>query len=211
MSFFEGIVAGALGGVAAAFLAQGADTVLLRAVGENWLKGPYGPHFMPVALYMGVLMGVIALALSRRLKPALVGFLGPLLGISVPMIVLTRTVTWGMTDAASAPTFGWFYVVTLIYIASTWGTTAALGHFLSGRRWAGAAAAASGSLLGYFLLAALQKLAGSLVLGPWRATGWLPPPAQVLDGLFTGAGIGVGLATLTWLTNRGEHEKARNP
>lgn len=211
MGFFEGVVAGALGGIVAAFLAQGADTVLLRAVGENWLKGPYGPHFMPVALYMGVLMGGIAFALSRRVKPALVGFLGPLLGIAVPMIVLTRTVTWGMGDAASSPTYGWMYAVTGIYLVATWCTTAALGAMLSSRRWAGAAAAAAGSLAGYFLLAALQKLAGNLVLGPWRATGWLPPPAQVLDGLFTGAGIGVGLAALTWLTNRGEHEKARNP
>lgn len=184
MDLFQGLVRGGLGGLLGGAAAHVLVTLLNRAGGELWLKGPYGPPFSNIALYMGVLLGTTGLALSLRLKPALVGFFGPLLGIALPMFVLTR----------AAPALPWAYAVGALYIASTWGSILALGALLSPERLSGALAAAAGSLAGYLFLAAMLWAVPSYKQVVWAPGALIPSPVALLDGLLTSAGLGAGVA-----------------
>lgn len=185
------LVGGGVGGLLAASIAQVFTTLLDRAAGsETWLKGPYGPPFFNVALFMGLLYGGIALGLSRRRRDAALGALGPSLGIAVPMTVLSRlfdlpNVRWGAQSLSL-----WIPVVVALYTVSIWGTIFALGRRLTAR-WTGGAAACAGAFLGFLLLSALTKLAPTLTA--WRLNAYLPPPIVLLDGLLSGAGMALGV------------------
>lgn len=187
--------AGGLGGAALAHLAVTLANRLGQA--ELWLKGPYGPPFFNLALYMGILCGGIAWSLSRqvsdRATPALLGLLGPCLGISLPMALLTRFARWGM-EPGSAPTWAWYYSVGGLYIAATWGTLLGLGALLCpARRWLGALAGAGGAFTGYLALTAFLWAVPSYQQNLWAPQKFIPSPVALLDGLLTGAGMGLGI------------------
>ena len=188
--------AGGLGGAAAAHLLV---TLANRFGGaQTWLKGPFGPPFFDVAFYMGVLCLGIALGLSRKPKPAALAFLGPFLGMALPLAVLTRTARWGM-DPGAPPTFAWVYAVRVIYTFGTWGTLLGLGAMLaSGRRALSALAGAAGALLGFAVLEGLFRILPDQAAFYWSPDRLVAPPVELLDGLLTGAGLGVGI----WLVAR---------
>lgn len=191
MTFFAALVGTGGAGLGGAAAAHWAVTLANRLGGESWLQGPSGPPFFPISLYMGVLLGSIAAALSRSAKTALLAFAQAFLGIALPMAVLGRVVDWeGET---------WVRAVTVIYILATWGTMLAVGTALSpGRRLKGAVASAAGAFAGYLLLAGLLKLSPSYGQSMWSPTGFIPSPVALLDGIFTGAGMGAGLWLLLW-------------
>jgi len=179
------LIGGGLGGALAAAAANILTTFIDRGAGsEAWLKGPYGPPFFNVALFMGLLYGGIALALTRRRQETAIGALGPFLGILLPMLILTRA-------TASLP---WVPVVIAVFVAAVWGTIFALGWRMAGRRWLGGVAAVAGAFLGYLLLQGLAKVFP--VLSAWHPHSYLPTPAVMLDGALTGAGIGLGISLL---------------
>lgn len=187
--------AGGLGGAALAHLAVTLANRLGQA--ELWLKGPYGPPFFNLALYMGMLCGGIGLSLSRRAParaaPALLGLLGPLLGIALPLALLTRFARWG-EDPSAAPTWAWYYCVGGLYIAATWGTLLGLGALLCpARRWLGALGAAGGAFAGYLALTALLWAIPSYQQVLWAPQKFIPSPVALLDGFLTGAGMGLGI------------------
>lgn len=184
MDLFQGLIRGGLGGLLGGAAAHVLVTLLHRVGGGFWLKGPYGPPFAGIALYVGILLGVTALALSWRLKPALAGFFGPLLGIALPMSLLTRL----------APATNWVYAIGAVYIVSTWGSILALGALLSARRLLGALLAAAGSLSGYLLLTGLLWAVPSYKKVVWAPEALIPSPVALLDGLLTSAGLGAGIA-----------------
>jgi hypothetical protein len=175
---FEAIVGGGVGGFLSAAVAH-VVTMLFDSAGKSadWLKGPYGPPFFNISLFMGILYGGIAFSLSRRPSDVLLGAFGPFLGISAPMTVLSR-----FKDLP------WVRTVEVVFVAATWGTMLALGWRL-GRGWRGALGAGLGAFAGYRLL---------LLVGPSPAVFYrlLPSPAVLLDGMFTGIGIGVGAYVL---------------
>ena len=162
MTLFAALLSGGAGGFAGGAAAHLVVTALNRFTDANqWLKGPYGPPFFNLALFMGIFYGAIGLALSRRLKTALAGFFGPLLAIALPMSVMTWTLRLGSR--------AWVYAVGVIFIAAVWGTVFLLG-WMSGKerkRLAGLGAMA-GSFAGYLALSAALKLAPGLALWPWR-------------------------------------------
>ena len=194
----ELLFGGALGGALAAAVAQVFTTLLDRAAGsETWLKGPYGPPFFNVALFMGLLYGGIAVGLSRSRRDAALGALGPSLGIALPMIVMSRlfdlpNVRWGQQSISL-----WIPVVVALYTIAVWGTIFALGRRLTAR-WTGGAAACVGAFLGYLALAAITKIAPAVT--GWKLNAYLPPPIVLLDGLLSGAGMALGVLFL-----RGRH------
>lgn len=179
------LIGGGLGGALAAAAANIITTLIDRGAGsEGWLKGPYGPPFFNVALFMGLLYAGIAWALTRRRAETTVGGLGPFLGILVPMLVLTR----------AAQGLPWVPIVIAIFVAAVWGTIFALGWLMSDRRWLGGVAAVAGAFIGYLLLQGLAKIFP--MLSAWHPHGYLPTPAVMLDGALTGAGIGLGVSLL---------------
>lgn len=186
--------AGALGGLLSGAAAHAVTTLFDRAGGsELWLKGPDGPPFFNVALFMGLMYGGIAWSLSRRRGDALVGVLGPFLGIALPMAVMTRLLSFpaamrGVLPRSPSP---WVDIVILVFVAAVWGTVAALGWRLGGG-WKGAAGAVGGALAAYLLLAGLQALTPALDNWPIPLYRYLPTPLVLLDGLLTGVGIGAG-------------------
>ncbi|MFA6004310.1 MAG: hypothetical protein WC881_09605 [Elusimicrobiota bacterium] len=189
----QSLLRGLLGGLLGAVLGHILVTLCLHAGGELWLKGPYGPHFFGISLYIGALYGSIAYSLSRRKNPTLVGGLGAFLGIALPMAILTRVAHWGMATN-SPPTLAWVWAVLIIHTVATWGVTLALGAVLCpARPVRGALLATVGSLAGYLLLNAWLWLVPSYAQGRWVPTSFIPSPVDMLTGLLIGAGIGGGI------------------
>lgn len=189
------LIGGGVGGALAAAAANIITTFIDRGAGsETWLKGPYGPPFFNVALFMGLLYGGIAYALTRRRQETAIGGLGPFLGILVPMLVLTR----------ATPSLPWVPVVITVFVASVWGTIFALGWTMSRRSWVGGLCAVAGAFGGYLLLQGLAKIFP--VLAAAYPHGYLPAPGVMLDGALTGAGIGLGVCLL-----RSRRTNAPNP
>ena len=214
MSLFAAVVGGAAGGFGGAVLAQVAVTLAhLAGIGNETLRGPWGPPFFDIAVFTGVFYAAIAGALSRRWQAALLGFLGPFLGIAVPMALLGRTMQWGWgelaqaaaADPATLVSTPWYRAVIATYTLAVWGTIGALGWRLTGRRL-GSLAAVACAFAAYLLLAGVERLAPGLAAGPWRASSFFPQPTALLDGLLTGGLLGVAV-----IVTRRLHEKARHP
>jgi hypothetical protein len=203
--------AGGFGGAVAAQFFVAAANRLGNA--DLWLKGPFGPPFFNVSLFVGVLYLGIALGLSRDYKALLLAFCGPFLGIVLPLTALSRW-TWG-AHALSQPLGwfprlgldklpGWYYLVFVLYAASVWGTIFALGWRLGGKkRWLGGCAIVGGAFGMFVLSQILLRLAP--FIGEWGGgpQSFFPPAPVLIDGLFTGAGMGFGL----WCAARRYHEK----
>jgi|GEM_PF-6254414 len=211
---FPGLLRGLAGGFVGAILGHLFVTWSLRAGGEFWLKGPYGPgQFFGIAAYLGLLYGCIGLALAGRAVPGLLGLLGNFLGIALPMVVLTHhplPMRAFMSLLAHFPAFttglmrslggldlvglAWTLAVIAIYVMANWGTTLALGALLCPRRrWLGAGAAVLGSFAGYLVLKAFLAVVPSYAQGRWDPRSFVPSPLDLLTGLLIGAGIGAGV------------------
>jgi hypothetical protein len=201
MTAFAAILSGALSGFGGAAAAHLLVTLANRAASANaWLKGPYGPPFFDISLFMGIMYGAIAWGLLRRRREVLVGLLGPFLGIAVPMMALTRLARWD--GSLDAPDPRWVQAVVFVFIAAVWGTIFGLG-FRAGR-WKGALAMVAGAFAGYLVLTALLYAAPGISQWAWRAGSLWPQPTVLLDGLLTGGGMGLGLI----FAARRRHEKA---
>jgi hypothetical protein len=192
---FSAVVGGGLAGFFGAALAHVLTTLADRLGSEEWLRGPYGPQFFNVSLYTGVFYAAIAAAASRRARTAGGVFLGTFLAVLLPMFALTRYAGWGMPRASAAVTPQWQLAVIVVYIVAIWGAIAAIGA-AAGRVTArrGAAAAVLGSLAGYAVLAVLLKVFAAWAKTPWKATSFIPPPVNLLDGLLSGAGLCLALS-----------------
>ncbi|HAM35916.1 MAG TPA: hypothetical protein DEB40_08225 [Elusimicrobia bacterium] len=196
-SLFQALLRGLYGSLAAATLGHMLVTACLPWGAELWLKGPYGPHFFDISLYLGVLYGGIALSLSRRPGPACAAAAAAFLGIALPMTVLTHAARWGM-DTNAQPTLAWYYAVIATHTLATWGTTLGLGALLCPqRRWRGAIFAALGSLAGYLILEVFLRLVPSYAQGRWNPKSFIPSPVDLLTGMLIGAGIGAGIYLAT--------------
>lgn len=205
MTPFAALLGGSAGGFGGSLAAHVIVTLADRLGNSSgWLKGPYGPPFFNVSLFMGIMYGGIALGLSKRLGVSLLGLFGPFLGIALPMTVLTRTARWGWGDEGAVSSGAWYYAVIVVFVLAVWGTIFALGWRLGGeRKWLGGIAAMAGAFGGYLLLSGLLRFAPG-ISGWFWAPGLLPQPTVLLDGLMTGCGMGMGL----WLCHRRDHEKA---
>lgn len=193
MDPFSAIVVGGSSGLVGAALAHVLTTLADRLGAEGWLRGPYGPQFMPIALYTAVFYAAIGAAAGRRASTALLGFLGPLTGIAATMAALTRYPGWGMPRGLPG-TPQWQVAVTLIYSVSIWGTLATIGA-TAGRttRWRGGLAAVAGSLAAYATLALILAAAPSYGKTHWNPVSMIPSPVNLLDGLLSGAGLCLAL------------------
>jgi hypothetical protein len=204
------LVGGGAGGVGGTLLAQGLVSLAHRAgLGPQTLQGKWGPPYFDIALFVGVLYGTIAAALSKRWKPALTALSLPSLGIILPLFVLERTARMGWGTDAEYNGFvwrflqsPWYAAVILVYGAAVWGTVAWLGRALTGRR-RGALAAVAGGFVAYIATALVLRLDPSLDVWSWRATEFVPHLSVLLDGLFSGAGLGLGI----WFVTRRSDEK----
>ena len=203
MTAFAALLGGGTGGLGGAAAAHFLVTAANRfGHAETWLKGPYGPPFFDIAFYMGVLCLGIAFGLSRRAGPAALGFLGPFLGMALPFAILTRLAKWG-TSPGGAPTYAWVYAVRGIYTTATWGTLLALGAVVVGRdKWRAAIFGAAGAFGGYLVEAGLLRVLPD-GLAYWVPDRLVAPPVELLDGLLTGAGLGLGI----WIVARRHYEK----
>lgn len=159
-------------------------TSLADHVGRSgdWLKGPYGPPFFNISLFMGVMYGVIGWALSREIPTTLFGALGPFLGIAAPMTALTRV----------SERLPWFTIVSALFIGAIWATIFVLGWRV-GRGWRGGLLSMAGAFAGFLALTGVQRLMPGLTGWPWRAGSYWPQPTVLLDGLLTGGGMGLGI------------------
>ncbi len=201
---------GGAGGLGGAVLAQCAVSLAHRlGAGSQALQGKWGPPFFDIALFIGVLYGTIAAALSRRWKAALAGLALPTLTIMLPLFVLERTARmgWGADIEYSGGIWRflqnpWYAAVVAVYAAAVWGTVAWLGRAVSGRKL-GALGAIGGAFAAYLLLTLVQKADPQLDAWSWRPTEFLPQLSALLDGMFTGAGLGLGI----WIVVRRNNEK----
>ena len=194
MTPFAAIVGGGGAGFFGAALAHVLSTLADRAGAEGFLRGPYGPQFFLIALYTGVFYAAIGAAAGRRAATALVGLLGPLLGIAVVMAGLTRYPGWGMPRGLPG-TFQWQVAVASVYTVAIWGTIAALGAMSAEtRKWRGALAAMVGSYVAYKTLALFLWAVPSYGQVRWSPVSFLPSPVNLMDGLLSGAGICLALS-----------------
>lgn len=194
MTPFAAIVGGGGAGFLGAALAHVLSTLADRAGGEGFLRGPYGPQFFLIALYTGGFYAAIGAAAGRRAATALVGLLGPLLGITVVMAGLTRYSGWGMPRGLPG-TFQWQLAVASVYTVSIWGTIASLGAMSAATSWwRGALAATVGSLSAYGVLSFLLWAVPSYAKTRWSPVSFLPSPVNLMDGLLSGAGICLALS-----------------
>ncbi len=217
---------GLAGGFVGAALGHLFVTWCLRAGGEFWLKGPYGPgQFFGISAYLGLLYGCIGLALAGSAGAGLLGFLGNFLGVALPMIVLThdpRPMGAFMGLLAHFPAFttrlmqsmggmnlvglAWTLAVIAVYTIANWGTTLALGALLCPRRrWLGAGAAVLGSFSGYLALKTFLSIVPSYSQGHWDPRSFVPSPLDLLTGLLIGAGIGAGVFLAEGLDRKASH------
>lgn len=194
MTPFAAIVGGGGAGLFGAALAHVLSTFVNKAGGEDLLRGPYGPPFFMLAVYTAVFYGAIGAAAGRRAATALLGFLGPLLGIGLVMTVLTRYPGWGSPRGLGG-TPQWQLAVAVLYIAAIWGTIAALGALSAATTWwRGALAAVLGSLSGYGLLSFLLWAVPSYAAVRRLQISYLPSPINLMDGLLSGAGLCLALS-----------------
>lgn len=181
---------GFAGAVAAHVLTILAD----RAGAESWLRGPYGPQFAPIAIYSAIFYASLGAAAGRRPLTALLGFLGPLLGIAATMTALTRYAGWGMPRGLPS-TPQWQLAVASIYTVSIWSTTMLIGAASSQTaRWRGALAAVLGSWTAYGLLTAFLWALPSYSAARWNPLSLLPSPINLMDGMLSGAGLCLALS-----------------
>lgn len=194
MTPFAAIVAGGAAGFFGAAAAHVMTNLADRAGGEQWLRGPYGPQFFPIAFYTAVFYAAIGLAAGRRGATVLAGFFGPLVGIALTMAVLTRYGGWGMPRGLPG-TAQWELAVKLVYGATIWGTIALIGALASGTtRPRGAAAAVAGSFAAYAVLSAVLAAVPSYGQGKWNPQSLLPSPVNLMDGLLSGIGLCLALS-----------------
>ncbi|MBI3288414.1 MAG: hypothetical protein HYZ74_02710 [Elusimicrobia bacterium] len=194
MTPFAAIVGGGGAGLAGATLAHVLTTFAVRLGAEGWLRGPYGPQFVPVALYTGIFYAAIGAAVGRRPQTALGGFLGPLLVIAAPLAVLTRYSGWGMPRGLPS-TPQWQLAVLVLYSIGIWGTIAALGAYGSAtQRWRGALAAIIGSASAYGVLTLFLRAVPAYANSRWNPTSLIPSPINLMDGLLSGAGLCLALS-----------------
>ena len=178
---------GGAAGFAGAFLAHVLTALADRAGAESWLRGPYGPQFMPIALYTGVFYGALGFAAGRRAGTALLGFLGPFLGIAGGMALLTRYAGWGMPRGLPS-TPQWQLAVSTLYVVVIWGTIAALGAWCARTtKFRGAAVAAGSALAAYALLTFVLWLVPGYAQSRWNPVSLIPSPINLMDGLLSGA------------------------
>ncbi|MDE2489395.1 MAG: hypothetical protein KGM24_01015 [Elusimicrobia bacterium] len=186
MTPYSAVVAGGLAGLAGAALAHVLTAFVLRAGGGAWLSGPFGPPFLALALNLGFLYGAIGAgaAPARRAPAAALGFLGPFLGLSLPLFVISRMSLPSRVEAVGA-----------VYVLALWGTIAALGVLAARTRgWRGALAAVLGSLAAYLFLTLVLMALPGYDATRWSPLGWLPSPVNLLDGLLSGAGLCLALS-----------------
>lgn len=169
MTLLEGVLGGGLGGLAGAAIGHAGGAAVLGSGLENALRGSYGPPFAALAVHSGLSLGPTAYALRRRPADGLLALLVPALLIALPMAVLTRL----------GRPLPWVQLVAWCYALALWVTMAALGWRLAG--WKGALGGPAGAFAGYLLLSLLPQRGPSLTL-------------SLMDGLFTGAGLGCGIA-----------------
>lgn len=194
MTPFAAIVGGGGAGFFGAALAHVLSTIADRAGAEGFLRGPYGPQFFLIALYTGVFYAAIGAAAGRRAATALVGLLGPILGIAVVMAGLTRYPGWGMPRGLPG-TFQWQLAVASVYTVAIWGTIATLGAMSAATaKWRGALAATIGSLSAYAVLSFLLWAVPSYGRLRWSPISFVPSPVNLMDGLLSGAGICLALS-----------------
>ncbi len=194
MTPFSAIVGGGAAGLFGAAAAHVMTNLADRAGGEQWLRGPYGPQFFPIAFYTAVFYAAIGLAAGRRWATVLAGFLAPFLGIALTMAVLTRYGGWGMPRGLPG-TAQWELAVKVVYGATIWGTILLLGALAGGPpRWRGALAAMIGSLCAYGLLSGFLAAVPSYGQGKWNPQSLLPSPVNLMDGLLSGIGLCLALS-----------------
>jgi hypothetical protein len=191
---FAAIVGGGAAGFFGAVLAHVLSTFADRMGAEGLLRGPYGPQFFLIALYTAVFYAAIGAAAGRRASTALVGFLGPLLGIALVMSALTRYSGWGMPRGLGG-TPQWQLAVGVVYTLAIWGTITALGALsASAARWRGALAAVLGSIGAYGALTFFLWAVPSYAKVRWSPVSYLPSPVNLMDGLLSGAGLCLALS-----------------
>jgi hypothetical protein len=172
-----------------AALAHGLSMALMIELSKR-VGMSFGWSAFGMALHSAVQYAGLAFALSRKAREAGLTALALYAALGIPSAVLALT--------SPAPT-----AVLYIYLASTWGACALIGWRLSGLRWKGGLAALTGNAAGYGVHRAVLALAPSLTLASNRPSIFLPPATLLLDGLLTGAGVGLGISLL-----RRHHEKA---
>ncbi len=194
MTPFSAIVGGGAAGFFGAVLAHVLSTAADRAGAEGFLRGPYGPQFFLIALYTAVFYAAIGAAAGRRAATALVGFLGPLIGIAAVMAALTRYPGWGMPRGLGG-TPQWQLAVIVVYTAAAWATILTLGALSTGTSWwRGALAAGLGSLSAYGVLSFFLWAVPSYTKVRWSPVSFLPSPVNLMDGLLSGAGLCLALS-----------------
>jgi len=191
---FQAIVGGGGAGFFGAALAHILTNLADRAGAEDFLRGPYGPQFFPIALYTAIFYAAIGAAAGRRAETALAGLLGPLLGIGAVMAALTRYSGWGMPRGL-AGTPQWQLAVGAVYTTSIWATIGLIGA-LSAKTswWRGALAAVAGSLAAYGVFSLLLAAVPAIAQGRWDPKALVPSPVNMLDGLLSGACLCLALS-----------------
>lgn len=194
MTPFDAIVGGGAAGFFGAALAHVLTAGADRLGAEGWLRGPYGPQFVPIALYTAIFYSAIGAASGRKAKTAAIGFFAPLLGIALTMALLTRYGGWGMPRGLPS-TPQWQLAAVSVYTVSIWGTIAALGAASTATsRWRGALAAVLGSVAAYAILSLLLKIFAAYAAQKWSPASFLPSPVNLMDGLLSGACLCLALA-----------------
>jgi len=194
MTPFAAIVGGGAAGFFGAALAHVGTNLADRAGAENFLRGPYGPQFFPIALYTAIFYAALGAAAGRRAATALAGLLGPLLGIALVMTGLTRYSGWGMPRGLPG-TPQWQLAVGAVYTISIWATIVLIGALsAAAAAWRGALAAVLGSLAAYGTLAFLLWAVPSYGQGRWSPASLIPSPVNLMDGLLSGAFLCLALS-----------------
>ncbi len=187
MTPFAAIVGGGGAGFFGAALAHIATTTATRFGAENWLRGPYGTQFFPIALYLAILYAAIGFAAGRSAKSALIGFSCPFFGIIVPMALLTNLESIKDLPRGNTLIWSWVWIVVIIQAVALWGGIAMIGAVsASTKPWRGIIAAVAGSFAGYGVLSLFLWAVPSYGQGRWNPTSLLPSPVSLMDGLLSG-------------------------
>lgn len=195
MTPFAAIVGGGAAGFFGAALAHVLNTWTGLRGAENWLRGSYGTQFFPLALNLGILYCAIGAASGRNAKTALLGFMGPFLGIALPLTILSHLSMMKDLPRGNAWAWSWFWIVFIVQIVAMWGTVALIGSVsATTRRWRGALAAVIGSLAGYCVLSLFLWAAPSYGQVHFDPKSYLPPSLNLMDGMLSGAGLCLALS-----------------